>query len=128
MRGMQRAKNRGEQPPQNEIGVVKLPRIMDGQSSLDVLEYELFQEKASTLARMGAKLKIALDALAAYDAVHPSRPDDAVRAELVADAGEMLWYYVVQREVCGLRDTQALMRSLNVPREVQLRMGVRKRK
>lgn len=101
---------------------------MEGRSGVDVLEYELFQEKASTLARMGAKLKIALDALSAYDAAHPKRPDDAERADLVADAGEMLWYYVVQREVCGLRDTQALMRSLNVPREVQLKMGMRRKK
>lgn len=107
---------------------VKFPRILNGKSGLDVLEYELFQEKAATLARMGAKLKIALDALAAYDAAHPRREGDAERAELVAEAGEVLWYYVVQREVCGLRDTQALMRSLNVPREVQLRMGLRPRK
>ena len=109
---------------------VKLPRIMQGRpgSGVDVLEYELFQEKASTLARMGAKLKIALDALAAYDAAHPRQPDDAVRAELVAEAGEMLWYYVVQREVCGLRDTDAVLRHLGVPREVQLKMGMRPRK
>ncbi|HET7463043.1 MAG TPA: DUF6665 family protein [Longimicrobium sp.] len=107
---------------------MKLPRILDGRSGVDVLEYELFQEKASTLARMGAKLKIALDALAAYDAAHPRRPDDGDRAELVAAAGEVLWYYVVQREVCGLRDTPTLLRTLGVPREVQLRMGMRPRK
>ena len=97
-------------------------------SGVDVLEYELFQEKAATLGRMGAKLKTALDALAAYDAAHPKRADDPERAELVAAAGEALWYYVVQREVCGLRDTEALLRSLGVPREVQLKMGVRPKK
>ena len=105
--------------------MAKLPRILQGRSGVDVLEYELFQEKAATLARMGAKLKTALDALSAYDAAHPQRDGDAERAGLVAEAGEMLWYYVVQREVCGLRDTQAMMRSLGVPREVQLRMGMR---
>lgn len=46
----------------------------------------------------------------------------------MAAAGEALWYYVVQREVCGLRDTQTLIRSLGVPREVQLRMGMRPKK
>ena len=104
---------------------LKLPRILQGKSGVDVLEYELFQEKASTLARMGARLKLALDALAAYDAAHPKRSDDPERAELVAAAGEVLWYYVVQREVCGLRDTQTLLRTLGVPREVQLKMGMR---
>jgi hypothetical protein len=30
---------------------------------------------------------------------------------------------VIQREVCGLRDSEAVMRHLGVPREVRLRMG-----
>jgi hypothetical protein len=38
-------------------------------------------------------------------------------------AGEALWYYVIQREVCGLRDSEAVMRQLGAPREVRLRMG-----
>lgn|GEM_PF-831579 len=107
---------------------LKAPRILQGRpgSGVDVLEYELFQEKASTLARMGGKLKSALDALAAYDAAHEPRTDDTERAELVATAGEMLWYYVVQREVCGLRDTDAVLRHLGVPKEVRLKMGMRR--
>ena len=47
----------------------------------------------------------------------------ARRDELVAAAGEALWYYVIQREVCGFRDSEAVMRHLAVPREVRLRMG-----
>ena len=109
---------------------MKLPRILQGRpgAGVDVLEYELFQEKAATLGRLGAKLKTALDALAAHDA-SPARGGDAdaERAELVAAAGEALWYYVVQREVCGLRDTDAVLRHLGVPREVQLKMGMRPR-
>jgi hypothetical protein len=110
---------------------VKLPRILQGRpgAGVDVLEYELFQEKAATLGRLGAKLKTALDALAAHDASPAARGSgaDAERAELVAAAGEALWYYVVQREVCGLRDTDAVLRHLGVPREVQLKMGMRPR-
>jgi hypothetical protein len=109
---------------------LKLPRILQGRpgSGVDVLEHELLQEKVATLARMGAKLNTALEALAAHDAAHPKRADDAERAELVAAAGEALWYYVVQREVCGLRDTDAVLRGLGVPREVQLKMGIRPKK
>lgn len=92
-----------------------------------MLEYELFQEKAATLARLGAKLQSALDALTSYDAKHDARAGDEARAELVAVAGEALWYYVVQREVCGLHDTDAILRHLGVPREVRLKMGMRRR-
>jgi hypothetical protein len=108
---------------------LKFPRILQGRagSGVDVLEYELFQEKASTLARMGGKLNAALDALAAYDAAHEPRAGDGQRADLVAAAGEALWYYVVQREVCGLRDTDAVLRHLGVPREVRLKMGMRRK-
>jgi hypothetical protein len=51
--------------------------------------------------------------------------DDArlERKRLVAAAGEALWYYVVQREACGLRDTERVLRKYRVPREVRLRMG-----
>jgi hypothetical protein len=91
------------------------------QTPLDVFEYELVQEKAATLARLGHRANAALDALKAYDAA----PDpSASRDDLVAAAGEAMWYYVVQREVCGFRDSEALLRQLGVPREVRLRMGI----
>jgi hypothetical protein len=41
----------------------------------------------------------------------------------VARAGEALWYFVVQREACGLRDADSVVRQMGVPREVRLRMG-----
>jgi hypothetical protein len=97
-----------------------------GPGGVDLLEYELVQEKAATLARVFKRLQAALDALAAYDR-DPRAEEAATREELVAAAGEALWYYVIQREVCGLRDSEAVMRALGVPREVRLRMGYRPR-
>jgi hypothetical protein len=99
-------------------------------SGLDVFEYELAQEKAWALARIGRRLQAALDALSAFDAGRaerpsPGTPEADARAELVGDAGEALWYYVIQREVCGLRDNESVLRQLGVPREVRLRMGYR---
>lgn len=94
-----------------------------GPGGVDLLEYELVQEKAATLSRIGRRLQAALDALAAFDA--GGEADTARREALVSEAGEALWYYVVQREVCGLRDSEAVMRHLAVPREVRLRMGYR---
>ncbi|HEX6751631.1 MAG TPA: DUF6665 family protein [Longimicrobium sp.] len=101
---------------------MRTPRNPSSRASpLDVFEYELLQEKAATLARLGRRASAALDALKAFDAA----PGDAAeRDELVRAAGEAMWYYVVQREVCGFRDGEALLRQLGVPREVRLRMGV----
>ena len=38
-------------------------------------------------------------------------------------AGQALWALVVQREACGLRDVESVLREYGVPREVYLRMG-----
>ena len=111
-----------------ERDTMKLPRkpTFAGPGGVDLLEYELVQEKAATLARVFKRLQAALDALAAFDR-EPAAGTPADRDELVSAAGEALWYYVIQREVCGLRDAEAVMRSLGVPREVRLRMGYRPR-
>ena len=89
------------------------------------LEYELAQEKASTLGRLGRALEAALDRLREFDAQNPDAAADirAQRRTLVAQAGRALWLFVVQRESIGLRDTRQLMRDYRVPGEVQNRMG-----
>jgi hypothetical protein len=96
---------------------------------MDALEYELLQEKAWNLMRLGNRLRQALDALQAFDAERAGgaalpEKDAERREELLAEAGEALWYYVIQREVSGMRDNAAVMREMGVPREVQLRMGL----
>lgn len=111
--------------------VPRKPRGLPGQpgsGGFDVLEYELRQEMAATLARLGRRLDAALRELEAFDAARRGGPEPAAgeapeREALVAAAGEALWYYVVQREVCGIGGTDAMLRELRVPREVQLRMG-----
>ena len=89
-----------------------------------VLDYEIAQEKASTLGRLGRQLEAALAALRAFDA-NPREPDARrVRRDLVAEAGYALWLFVVQREALGLRDQRQVMRDYAVPAEVQSRMGL----
>lgn len=83
------------------------------------LRYELMQEMAFSLGRAGRRLEAVLAELA------EGSGDGEARDELVARAGEALWYYVVQREACGLRDTDELMARMEVPAEVRLRMGCR---
>ena len=91
-----------------------------------ILADELLQEQASTLGRLGRALECALAELAAFDASRrPEHSDDdrAVRRALVREASTALWYFVVQRESCGLRNTFQLMRDYRVPPEVQRLMG-----
>lgn len=107
---------------------LKLPRGLAGRQDpmggVDPLAYEIMQEKAAVLARMGRGLQKALEELESFDA---AGGDPAERDALVGAAGEALWYFVVQREVLGLRDTEAVMRELRVPREVRLRMSLNRR-
>ena len=89
------------------------------------LDYEIAQEVASALGRMGRALEKALKALAEFDAAggEPDPDARADRAALVAFAADALWQFIVQREACGLRDTAAVVRMYRVPREVHARMG-----
>jgi hypothetical protein len=94
---------------------------------VDVLDYEIAQEQAAALGRMGRALEAALARLREFDTALP-RPGAPVSAQqarriLVTEAGYALWMFVVQREACGLRDSRTVMRDYNVPNEVQQCMG-----
>ena len=110
-----------------------MPRGFGGKAAaggFDALQYEILQEKAAVLARVGRKLEAALARLAEWDAAHGPAPAGnaaADRDRLVAEAGEALWYYVIQREVLGLGSMEAVLREFQVPREVRLRMGLPRR-
>ncbi len=96
------------------------------------LDYEIVQEQAAALGRLGRALEAALAALSNYDRDRAEPGDDAAptrsgasaRVRLVQDASDALWCFIVQREVCGLRDWRLIVREYGVPAEVQNRMGV----
>ena len=93
----------------------------------DLLSYEIIQEQASALGRLGRALEAALGELREFDALHQlwqaSPAERQRRRGLVAEAGYALWLFVVQREACGLRDSRSVMRDYKVPGEVVDRMG-----
>lgn len=93
---------------------------------VDILHYEIVQEQASALGRMGRTLEQALTRLREFDAAHAETPAamQAARRKLVMEAGQALWMFVVQREATGLRDSRHIMRTYNVPGEVQRCMGL----
>jgi hypothetical protein len=90
-----------------------------------VLDYEIAQEKAATLGRLGRGLEAAVAALRTFDdeAREMTTAARRERRALVDEAGHALWLFVVQREALGLRDTRTLMRDYRVPAEVFNRMG-----
>jgi hypothetical protein len=104
---------------------VRPPRILTPRPELgplDALQYEVLQEKAATLSRMVQNFEEALSALKSFAG------DDAERREGLLDAaGEALWFLVVQREACGLSNTEAMLRTYDVPPAVRLRMGPARR-
>lgn len=90
---------------------------------LAALDYEIAQEQASALGRLGRSLEAALAALSEYDAIGAT--GSGARRQLVQQASEALWYFIVQREACGLRDPRPVLRDYGVPAEVYARMGAR---
>lgn len=89
-------------------------------SGYATLEYEIAQERASALGRLGRRLEDALAALAACPRTAAS--DGGARDNLVEQAGYALWLFVVQREACGFNDNAQMMQDYGVPKEVHIRM------
>jgi len=90
-------------------------------SGYATLEYEVAEERASALARLGQRLETALTALAACPRTASS--DREIRDGLVEQAGYALWLFVVQREACGLNKIDHVIQVYGVPNEVLARMG-----
>ena len=93
---------------------------------LDVLEYEIVEEQAAALGRMGSagsgprqaagvRCRPSARGRAGVSAAGTAYPGDGGRPRALV--------FVVQREACGLRNSRTLMRDYNVPGEVQKRMG-----
>lgn len=82
-----------------------------------VLRYELLEEQAVALGRMGRNLETALAAFRTASA--EARP-----AALKA-AADAAWCFFVQREVLGLRDRAQIVAQYDIPREVLVRIGAR---
>ena len=90
-------------------------------SGYATLQYEIAEERASALGRLGRRLEAALTALAACP--RTANSDREIRDGLVEQAGYALWLFVVQREACGLNKIDHVMREYGVPNEVYTRMG-----
>src|SRR5262249_26345968 len=97
-------------------------------SSAELIEHEFTQANTSPLDQLAHAFSSTLDLWREFDS-RKERETLAsqmrmLRARLVDQASMALWYFAIQREVCGLRDLRHVLRDYRVPAEVIARMGV----
>jgi len=87
------------------------------QTGQQVLDEEILAEQASALGRAGEAVEKALKAL------RESEAEGEARLTLVQDAADKVYGFLIQRELCGLRDRAQVIRSYGIPGEVLARLG-----
>lgn len=83
---------------------------------LEGIEYELEEGRAFALGQAGKRLEAAL---AAFDVER--------REDLLADAAEAAWGYMIMREIAGFHDHDFAFAIYRVPAVVRARIGVMRR-
>ncbi|HEY5935962.1 MAG TPA: DUF6665 family protein [Kofleriaceae bacterium] len=86
--------------------------------SMDAIEYELEEGRAFALGQAGKRLEAAL---AAFEA---DRTSGSLHEELLADAAEAAWGYMIMREIAGFHDHEYAFAIFRVPAVVRARIGV----
>lgn len=89
------------------------------QSGLNVLDYEIAGEMASALGRAGRRVEETLALLRAEALESEARP------RLLRDAAEAVHAYFIQRELCGMRRHEAVIREYDIPKAVLVRLGAK---
>ena len=99
----------------------------------EALDLEILEEKAQALVRVAKQMEEALAALREVEERLAQEADASPglierRLDLLAEAGERVWCFVVQREAMGLREHEAALDLHRVPPPVRSRMGPRRRR
>jgi hypothetical protein len=88
-------------------------------SGLDLLGHEILAEKAAALGKAGEKARLALAKLKETPAGAEGR-NSALKA-----AADAVHAYFIQRELCGFRRHDTIIREYEIPRPVLVRLGAR---
>ncbi|KUM24823.1 hypothetical protein AU467_28980 [Mesorhizobium loti] len=86
------------------------------ETALDLLGHEILAEKAAALGRAGQRVEETLTKLR-------KNGEGGDRNRLLKEAAEAVHGYFIQRELCGLRKHDAVIREYNIPRAVLVRLG-----
>ncbi|WP_011581501.1 MULTISPECIES: DUF6665 family protein [Chelativorans] len=95
-------------------GNVRLP-----QTGIGALDYELAGEMAVSLGNAGKRAEESLARLAAHAG------GEAERRDLLREAADAVYAYFIQRELCGLKRHDDIVRQMAIPRAVLARLGAR---
>ncbi|QPC91243.1 DUF6665 family protein [Mesorhizobium sp. INR15] len=102
---------------------VRMPSNFSGASAqetaLDLLGHEILAEKAAALGRAGQRVEETLARL------RDNGDDHEHRLRLLKDAAEAVHGYFIQRELCGLRKHDAVIREYSIPKAVLARLGAK---
>ncbi len=90
-----------------------------GETGVDVLDYEILAEKAASLGRAGFYAERYLKSLRDYEG------DAEGRAALVKKTADAVYAWFIQRELCGMRRHDSLIREYSIPKEVLVRLGAK---
>ncbi|TPN77568.1 hypothetical protein FJ987_10300 [Mesorhizobium sp. CU2] len=85
-------------------------------SALDLLGHEILAEKAAALGRAGQRVEQTLGKLR-------EEGEGEHRPRLLKEAAAAVHAYFIQRELCGLRKHDAVIREYDIPRAVLVRLG-----
>lgn len=99
----------------------RLPGGGKDKRALDAIESVVVAEKAASLGLAGQRLTRAL-------AVLRDAAPEADREVLIDMAADRAYAFLVQRELCGLRDRTQAIADYAIPREVLARMGATRHK
>ncbi|MBZ9853424.1 hypothetical protein LB566_06410 [Mesorhizobium sp. CA13] len=86
------------------------------EAAFDALGHEVLAEKAAALGRAGQRVEETLARLRNND-------DEQLRPRLLKEAAVAVHGYFIQRELCGLRKHDAVIREYDIPKAVLVRLG-----
>lgn len=101
---------------QPNIGGLR-PHPLTGEAAL---ESEILSEQASALGEAGRKVEAALARLSEAEASGAGNAAAALHA-----AAKAVHAYFIQRELCGFRNHDAIIRDMAIPGRVLARLGAR---
>jgi hypothetical protein len=93
--------------------------VRSSKTGLDALDYDILSEMAASLGRAGRKAELSLEKLRAHEG------DAGERTALLKEAADAVYAYFIQREFCGFRRHEEVIREYRIPREVLVRLGAR---
>jgi hypothetical protein len=93
-----------------------------------VLDYELREQKAQTPGTLSGQVEQALAALRTFDAGADLSDREGRRRALLDEAADRVWAFMIQREMCGFRNWEAVVKDYGISREILSRVGQVRRK